>query len=448
MPARQKVLGLPIGRRRRSPIPKVAAGGGAALALAVPAVVKGRKLARPVQEKVKKVEDLTNKASDLAGPARKASDAVDTVNRARSAVTSGLTGSGGGSGGEEGGGQGGSRGSRTPDKGVKTTNIVESVDVGVPVHTAYDIWTRFTEFPSFMKKVESVEQESDETLNWTARIAWSNRTWKAEILEQVPDHKIVWRSEGSKGYVDGAVTFHELAPELTKVVVVLEYHPQGLFEKTANLWRAQGRRARLELKNFERHAMTEVALRPEPPEGWRGEIHEGNVVETGQSDEAEDDERHDDAGSDGDSEDTRASDEQNRREPEHEERAEQDEDSERDQETEQDEDPERDEASERDQEGERDQRSQRDEDSEYDDEEGQQNGQVRASSRSQSQPMRRRQTSPDGDGDEEGSRSTARRGARSAKNEGSRQGRDRDSGDEGRGGRVVGSRSERRVGQR
>ena len=66
----------------------------------------------------------------------------------------------------------------------------------------------------------------------------------------MPDSHIVWRSKGAKGHVDGAVTFPELGPNLTRVLLVLEYHPQGLFERTGNLWRAQGRRARLEFKHF------------------------------------------------------------------------------------------------------------------------------------------------------------------------------------------------------
>ena len=96
----------------------------------------------------------------------------------------------------------------------------------------------------------------------------------------MPDDKIIWRSKGAKGYVDGAVTFHELAPNLTRILVVLEYHPQGMFERTGNIWRAQGRRARLELKHFRRHLMTEVLLNPDDIEGWRGTIHDGEVVES------------------------------------------------------------------------------------------------------------------------------------------------------------------------
>nr|WP_307849615.1 SRPBCC family protein [Qaidamihabitans albus] len=162
---------------------------------------------------------------------------------------------------------------------LRVTNIVEAIDVGAPVDVTYDQWTRFTDFPSFMKKVENVEQVSDEKLVWKAQVFWSHRSWEATILDQVPGERIVWRSRGDKGHVDGAVTFHELAPQLTRVVLVLEYHPQGLFERTGNLWRAQGRRARLELKHFQRHVMTHSVLHPDEVEGWRGEIQDGEVVD-------------------------------------------------------------------------------------------------------------------------------------------------------------------------
>jgi uncharacterized membrane protein len=167
---------------------------------------------------------------------------------------------------------GGNRGDK-----LKVTNIVEQIDVGVPLHVAYDQWTRFTDFPTFMKKVENVSQDSDEKLTWKAQVFWSHRTWESTIVDQVPDERIVWQSEGEKGHVDGAVTFHELSPQLTRIIVVLEYHPQGFLEKTGNLWRAQGRRVRLELKHFQRHVMTQSVLHP--PEGWGGEIRDGEVVE-------------------------------------------------------------------------------------------------------------------------------------------------------------------------
>ncbi|MFI6793780.1 SRPBCC family protein [Nonomuraea sp. NPDC050383] len=166
-------------------------------------------------------------------------------------------------------------------KKLKLVNIVEAIDVGAPIRVVYNQWTQFQDFPSFMKKVETVNQESEEKLSWKAQVFWSHRVWKSSIQEQVPEDRIIWRSEGAKGYVDGAVTFHELTPNLTRVLVILEYHPQGLFERTGNIWRAQGRRARLEIKHFARHVTTHVMLHPDEladEGGWRGEIHEGKVT--------------------------------------------------------------------------------------------------------------------------------------------------------------------------
>jgi hypothetical protein len=131
-----------------------------------------------------------------------------------------------------------------------------------------------------MKKVESVEQASDEKTNWKAQIFLSHRTWEATIVEQVPDSHIVWRSKGPKGHVDGGVSFTGLGPNLTHVALILEYYPQGLFERTGNLWRAQGRRARLEFQHFRRHAMAHVLIHQEDVQGWRGEIHDSEVVKT------------------------------------------------------------------------------------------------------------------------------------------------------------------------
>jgi hypothetical protein len=165
-------------------------------------------------------------------------------------------------------------------KKIKVTVISESQDIGLPLRKTYDLWTQFAEFPSFMKKVKTVEQASDEKINWKAQVFWSNRTWEATIVEQVPDSHIVWRSKGAKGHVDGAVTFTGLGPNLTRVLLMLEYHPQGLFERTGNLWRAQGRRARLEFQHFRRHAMSQMLARQDEIEGWRGEIRDSEVVTT------------------------------------------------------------------------------------------------------------------------------------------------------------------------
>ncbi|WP_109525983.1 MULTISPECIES: SRPBCC family protein [Nocardia] len=185
----------------------------------------------------------------------------------------------------------GGKGKGKGGKKLKLTNIVEYIDVGVPLELAYDQWTQFGDFPKFTKKLEQVEQVSDEKLSWTGKVFWSRRTWESTIVEQVPFERIVWRSKGAKGYIDGAVTFHELTPGLTRILVVLEYHPQGVFEKTANLWRAAGRRCRLELKQFQRQVMTDAVLHSDDIVGWHGEIHDGEVVvddETARREEAED----------------------------------------------------------------------------------------------------------------------------------------------------------------
>jgi uncharacterized membrane protein len=163
---------------------------------------------------------------------------------------------------------------------VKVTNIEEHIDIGASRRLVYDQWTLFQDYPSFMKKVVSVDQAADEKLDWKAKVLWSSRKWESTIVEQVPDRHIIWRSTGDKGHVDGAVSFHKLAPNLTRVLLVLEYHPQGFLERTGNLWRAQGRRVRLELKHFRRHVMTQSLLHPDEVGGWRGEIRDSQVVKT------------------------------------------------------------------------------------------------------------------------------------------------------------------------
>ncbi|MEW1864690.1 SRPBCC family protein [Streptomyces sp. NPDC088194] len=159
---------------------------------------------------------------------------------------------------------------------TKATNIVEMIDVGVPLRTAYDHWTEYENFSGFTKGVQQAERGEEATSEWTVKIGPSTRSWKATVQEQLPDDRIVWKSEGSLGTTQGAVSFHEITPTLTRIILVLVYYPTGIVEKTGNLWRAQGRRARLDFKNFQRY----VTFAEEEAEGWRGEIREGEVVQT------------------------------------------------------------------------------------------------------------------------------------------------------------------------
>jgi len=158
--------------------------------------------------------------------------------------------------------------------GKKFVSIIEDISVGVPVDVAYNQWTQFQEFASFSKGVESVEQTDEVTSNWKVKVAKSRRNFKASVTEQIPDRRIAWTTEGAKGSIKGVVTFHPLADDLTQVLLVIEYYPAGLFEKTGNIWRAQGRRTRLDLKHFRRFVM----MRGEETGSWRGEIRDGEVV--------------------------------------------------------------------------------------------------------------------------------------------------------------------------
>lgn len=171
---------------------------------------------------------------------------------------------------------GGGKGKKKGGGGNKPTVIMESVDVGVPVRTAYDQWTQYQDFSNFAKGVKSASRAGDTDTDWQAKIFWSSRSWKAHTTEQVPDSRIQWTSEGAKGSVKGVVTFHPLGENLTRVLLVMEYYPSGLFEKTGNIWRAQGRRVRLDLKHFARH----ISMKGEAEDGWRGEISDGEVVKS------------------------------------------------------------------------------------------------------------------------------------------------------------------------
>ncbi|MET9905429.1 SRPBCC family protein [Streptomyces sp. NPDC006476] len=169
---------------------------------------------------------------------------------------------------------GGGKGKGKRGAGKKPTVIIESVDVGVDRRTAYDQWTQYQDFSTFAKGVKNASRSDDTQSDWQLKVFWSNRSWKAKTTEQIPDDRIAWSSEGAKGTTKGVVSFHRLDDNLTRVLLVIEYYPSGLFEKTGNIWRAQGRRARLDLKNYVRF----ITLKGEAEDSWRGEIRDGEVV--------------------------------------------------------------------------------------------------------------------------------------------------------------------------
>jgi polyketide cyclase/dehydrase/lipid transport protein len=156
-----------------------------------------------------------------------------------------------------------------------STKVEESIQVDVPVSTAYNQWTQFEDFPHFMGGVKEVHQHDDQRLHWVAEIAGVRREWEATIIEQVPDQKIAWAAtEGATNA--GAVRFEPLGPSSTTVYLTLEYEPEGLVEQAGDKLGIVGRQAKSDLKKFKE------LIEDEGYESgaWRGSVNEGLGIGT------------------------------------------------------------------------------------------------------------------------------------------------------------------------
>jgi uncharacterized membrane protein len=152
------------------------------------------------------------------------------------------------------------------------SQIIESIDVDVPVRVAYDQWTQFEEFPQFMEAVEKVEQLDDTTLRWTAEIAGVSKTWKARVTEQTPDQRIAWTSiDGAENA--GVVTFHRLDDRKARVTLQLDVEPEGPVESAGDALGFVGRGAKDDLKRFKDF----VESRGVATGAWRGEVRQDDV---------------------------------------------------------------------------------------------------------------------------------------------------------------------------
>jgi uncharacterized membrane protein len=147
------------------------------------------------------------------------------------------------------------------------SNIEQSIDVNVPVRTAYNQWTQFEEFPRFMEGVESVKQLDDTRLHWSTEIAGQKREFEAEITEQTPDQRIAWKADGETKQA-GAVTFHRLDKEQTRVMLQLEFEPDGALEKIGDALGIVERRAKGDLGRFKEF----IESRGTETGAWRGEV--------------------------------------------------------------------------------------------------------------------------------------------------------------------------------
>jgi uncharacterized membrane protein len=142
-----------------------------------------------------------------------------------------------------------------------------SIDVSVPVRTAYNQWTQFEEFPRFMEGVEEIQQLDDTHLLWIAEIGGQRREWKAEISEQRPDERIAWRSmDGATNA--GVVTFHRLGDAQTRVMLQLEFEPEGAIEKAGDTAGVVKSRIKGDLERFKEF----IESRGQETGAWRGEV--------------------------------------------------------------------------------------------------------------------------------------------------------------------------------
>jgi uncharacterized membrane protein len=149
----------------------------------------------------------------------------------------------------------------------ESSSILESIDVDVPVRTAYNQWTQFEEFPTFMEGVESVQQLDDKRLHWKAEVGGQDLEWDAEITEQTPDERIAWRSRNGAQNA-GVVTFHRISDDSCRVTLQLDYKPEGFVEKIGDFFGVVGSRARGDLERFKEF----IERRGVESGAWRGEI--------------------------------------------------------------------------------------------------------------------------------------------------------------------------------
>ena len=146
--------------------------------------------------------------------------------------------------------------------------IIETIDVDVPVTTAYNQWTQFESFPQFLSEVESITQIDDTHNRWKVKVGGVEREFDAEITEQHPDERVTWNSIGGDTEHAGVVTFHKLSDIKTRVTVQIDWEPEGFVEKVGSLVGAGSHAVKKDLENFKEFIETRGAETGE----WRGDV--------------------------------------------------------------------------------------------------------------------------------------------------------------------------------
>lgn len=154
------------------------------------------------------------------------------------------------------------------NSGMKSS-VEESIEVNVPVSTAYNQWTQFQDFPKFMDSVHEVRQLDDKHLHWRADVAGKEKEWDAEITEQIPDKRIAWRSTSGVSNA-GVVTFHKISDSTTRIMLQMDYDPESVTEQIGDAFGAVKMQAKGNLKRFKEM----LESRGKETGGWRGTVTE------------------------------------------------------------------------------------------------------------------------------------------------------------------------------
>ncbi|MFE9428663.1 SRPBCC family protein [Kitasatospora sp. NPDC006697] len=149
--------------------------------------------------------------------------------------------------------------------------VQESIEIEVPLHTAYNQWTQFEDFPRFMEGVEQVTQLDERHNHWRTKVAGVTREFDTEIVDQLPDQKIAWRTLGGEVQQMGVVTFERLDEQRTAVRLAIDFQPDGVAEKAADVMGMVDRRVKGDLRRFKSF----IEERGVEGGGWRGRIKPG-----------------------------------------------------------------------------------------------------------------------------------------------------------------------------
>lgn len=146
--------------------------------------------------------------------------------------------------------------------------VVETIDVDVPVSTSYNQWTQFEEFPQFLTFVESITQVDDTHNHWVVNIAGQKREFDTVIAEQIPDDRIAWTSTGGEVDHAGVITFHKIDDGKSRLAVQIDWEPEGFVEKAGAAFGVDDKAVKAQLAEFKKF----IESRGVEDGAWRGEV--------------------------------------------------------------------------------------------------------------------------------------------------------------------------------